>query len=83
MALITISNLNADLSASDSFLTELQATDSSQIFGGSNYGGGYEKEGKGKEKEKENEGYEGKGKGKGYGYSCPPVYCPPVYNPCH
>jgi hypothetical protein len=81
MALITISNLNADLSASDSFLTELQATDSSQIFGGSSHGGGYEKEGKGKGKEKENEGHEGKGKG--YGYPCPPVYCPPVYNPCH
>ena len=80
MALITISNLNADLSASDSFLTELQATDSSQVFGGSNYGGGHEKGGKGKDKENEGRGNEGKGKG--YGYPCPPVYCPPV-NPCH
>jgi hypothetical protein len=80
MALITISNLTADLSAADSFLTELEATDSSQVFGGTNYGGGYEKEGKGKEKEKEKE--EKEGKGKGYGY-CPPVYCPPVHYPCH
>ncbi|WP_309737889.1 MULTISPECIES: hypothetical protein [unclassified Chamaesiphon] len=72
MALITISDLNADLSASNSFLTELQATDSSQVFGGSNYGHGYDKKDK-KDKKGKGHGYGGhgnddKGKGHGYGY---------------
>ena len=82
MALITIANLNTDsLVSSDSFLTELQATDSSQVFGGTGskkskvkshggYGnGGYGNGGYG------NGGYgnggdddDNNGKGKGYGY---------------
>ena len=80
MALITIANLNTDsLVSSDSFLTELQATDSSQVFGGTgskkskfkgrggNNNGGYGNGGHG------NGGYgnggdnNGNGKGKGNG----------------
>jgi hypothetical protein len=44
MSLIEISNLNtagSDLFAgADSFLTELEKTDTNQIFGGGGYGGG-------------------------------------------
>jgi len=72
MALIKISNLNADLSASESFLTELQLTDSSQIFGGTSYGhGGKEKE----KEEKEKKDKEHKGSNDGYGNYCPPSPC--------
>jgi hypothetical protein len=43
MAFINISNLAGTdlLAGSESFLTELEATDSSQIFGGSKGKGGY------------------------------------------
>jgi hypothetical protein len=78
MALIQISNLNSATStATDSFLTELQATDTNEVFGGSgDKGYGEKKKNKGEEG-----GHEG-GEG-GYGGYCPPVYCPPVhYNPC-
>jgi hypothetical protein len=56
--MIEISNLNAagsDLFAdTENFLTELQDTDSDQVFGGSGYGGS--------KKKKSNKG--------GYGYGC-------------
>lgn len=77
MALIKISNLTAESTAtSDSFLTELQAADSSQIFGGTSYGYEYEyeKEGKEKEKKKEKEEKEKEGKKKYYSYY-PSYYC--------
>jgi hypothetical protein len=68
MAMIEISNLNLagnDLLAdSESFLTELTATDSNQIFGGKNKGCG-SRSGKGKSgKGKSGKGKSGKG---GYG----------------
>ena len=71
MALIQITDLNLAgselLAGAESFLTELQATDSSQIFGGGGYGyGGGSKKGS-------------KKGSKGYGYPCPPSYHPPVY----
>lgn len=72
MALIEISNLKpagSELFAgAESFLTELQETDSSQIFGGGGHGGGSKKS----KKSKKSKG----SKGGGYGY------CPPCY-PCH
>jgi hypothetical protein len=40
MAMIEISNLNNTLTNTDSFLTELQDTDSNQVIGGSGHGGG-------------------------------------------
>jgi hypothetical protein len=73
MAFINITNLagNDLLAGSESFLTELEATDSSQIFGGSKgkggYCGGY---GGGSKK--------GSKKGSKGGYGC---YTP--YYPCH
>jgi hypothetical protein len=84
MAFIDISDLTpagSDLLAgSESFLTELQATDSSQIFGGGGhgYGGGSKNKGS-KNKGSKNKNSKNNG---GYGYPCSPVYCPPVY-PCH
>jgi hypothetical protein len=81
MALIEISNLKpagSELFASaESFLTELETSDSSQIFGGGGHGCGG---GSGKGSKK---GSKGSGKGskgsKGGGHGCPP---PPCY-PCH
>ena len=76
MALIEISNLKpagSDLFAdTESFLTELEETDSRQIFGGGGYGGSKKNSKKGSKKGS---------KGGGYGYPCPPA-CPP-YDPCH
>lgn len=76
MALIEISNLKptgSELFASEeSFLTELQPTDSSQIFGGGGHGGG---SGKGSKKGS-------KKNSKGGGYGCPPPPCYPCY-PSH
>jgi hypothetical protein len=69
MAFINITNLagNDLLAGSESFLTELEATDSSQIFGGSKGKGGY------------CGGYGGGSKkGSKGGYGC---YTP--YYPCH
>ena len=66
MALIKISNLNADLSASESFLTELQPTDSSQIFGGTSYGYGYKKKGDDDNDDDDDDNDDNK---KGYKYS--------------
>jgi hypothetical protein len=93
MALIQISNLNsATNTATDSFLTELQATDTNEVFGGSGNKGYGEKKNKGEEGghggyggyggEHGGEGGEG-GEG-GYGhYPAPVRYNPaPVrYNP--
>ena len=65
MALIEISNLNragSELFAgTESFLTELQETDSSQIFGGGGHGGS-------KKSKKSKKG------SKGGGYPCYPCY---------
>ena len=73
MALIEISNLKpagSELFAgAESFLTELQETDSSQIFGGGGHGGS-----KGSKKSKKSKKSKGS---KGGGYGCPPYY------PCH
>jgi hypothetical protein len=79
MALIEISNLKpagSDLFASaESFLTELQATDSSQIFGGGGHGcGGGSGKGSNKGSKKGS-----KKNSKGGGYGCPPPPC----HPCH
>ncbi|WP_295621323.1 hypothetical protein [Chamaesiphon sp. GL140_3_metabinner_50] len=78
MALIEISNLKpagSELFASEeSFLTELQATDSSQIFGGGGNGcGGGSNKGSKKGSKKNS---------KGGGYGCPPPPCYPCY-PSH
>ena len=70
MALIKISNLNADLSASESFLTELQSTDSSQIFGGTSYGYGYKK--KGDDDDNDDDDDDNDDDDNGYGYPCHP-----------
>jgi hypothetical protein len=93
MALIQISNLNSATStATDSFLTELQATDSSEVFGGSGDKGYGEKKNKGygeKKNKGEDGGYggehEGEGGEGGYGhYPAPIHYNPyPVYYPSH
>ncbi len=76
MALIEISNLKpagSDLFASaESFLTELQATDSSQIFGGGHkHGGGSKKSSKKSKKSNKSSN--------GGGHGCPPHPC----FPCH
>jgi hypothetical protein len=67
MAMIAISDLNlagSELFAdTENFLTELQDTDSNQVFGGSNKCGG------GSKKKKSNKGgSKGGSKGGGYGY---------------
>ncbi len=73
MALIEISNLKPAgselLASAESFLTELQETDSRQIFGGGGHGGGSNKGSKKGSKKNSNGG----------GHGCPP---PPCY-PCH
>jgi hypothetical protein len=82
MALIEISNLNpagSELFAdSESFLTELQETDSRQIFGGGGcgYGGGSSKgSGKGSSKGSGKGSSKGSSKGsKGGGYPCYPCH---------
>jgi hypothetical protein len=82
MAFIEISNLNpagSDLFAdSESFLTELQATDSNQIFGGS----GSKNKNKSKNKNSKNNGGYPVYYYPSFPYpSCPPP-CPPAH-PCH
>jgi hypothetical protein len=89
MALIQISNLN---SATDSFLTELPATDTNEVFGGSGDKGYGEKKKK-KGEEGGYEGYEGyEGEYGGYGHYPAPVhyypapvhyYPAPVHYPSH
>jgi nanoRNase/pAp phosphatase (c-di-AMP/oligoRNAs hydrolase) len=93
MALIQISNLNSATStATDSFLTELQATDTNEVFGGSgDKGYGEKKKNKGEEGgygggEGGHGGeYGGEGGYGGYGhYPAPIHYNPcPVYYPSH
>ena len=78
MALIEISNLKpagSDLFASaESFLTELEATDSSQIFGGGGHGGGSKKSKKSKKSNKSNNN-----SSNGGGHGCPPRHCYPSH----
>jgi hypothetical protein len=75
MSLINISNLAGSelFTDSESFLTELEATDSNQVIGGTGYCG-YGSKGKGGYGSKGKGGYGGGSKGKGgyggcYGYS--------------
>jgi hypothetical protein len=73
MSLINISNLAGSelLTDSESFLTELDATDSSQVFGGSKGKGGYCGGSKGGYGGGSKGGYGGCYGGNGYGYgSC-------------
>ncbi len=71
MAFINISNLAGTdlLAGSESFLTELEATDSSQIFGGSKGKGGCGGYGGGSKNKGSKGGYGGGSKG-GYGGGC-------------
>jgi hypothetical protein len=69
----------------DSFMTELQATEITQIVGGYGHGGGkYKKHCKSSAKKswkKSCNSWKGSYKGSHKTVSCPPVYCPPVHCP--
>jgi hypothetical protein len=79
MALIEISNLKPAgsdlLTSAESFLTELEASDSSQIFGGGGHGCGG---GSGKGSNKgSNKGSKKSSKKNSGGHGCPPPPCYP------